>query len=296
MPILRSNCTLCRQKKAGPTFFCNNGAKFGIGTNSPNYILDVVGDINTSTLYRAGATAGVTQAAITPGSITIKGGIVTAISAGAAGNSGIAVAQTGHGFTAGQAVYFNGSAWALAQSNAAGTLGLALVVVVDVNNFIAVTQGLITGLSGLTAGQYYFVSDATPGALTTTEPTSTSSYSNPLLFALSTTTGIVLPFRPNSIVKQQTRVVTKTGNYTAVAGDIIFCNTASGGFTVTLPLSSTNPSAEIIVKKISADGNAVTIATSGSDKVDLSTTNYILDQSGDAMDVIADGTTNWGIV
>ena len=91
-------------------------------------------------------------------------------------------------------------------------------------------------------------------------------------------------------------MVAKTANYNAVAGDIIFCDTSAGGFSITLPLSSTNPSAEIIVKKKSADGNAVTINNSGSDTVDLSATNYILDQQGDALDVIADGGTLWGIV
>ena len=219
--------------------------------------------------------------------------------AGASGATGgqINVTQA-NSFSAGQAIYFDGSNWDLAQANAAGTLGVALVASTGLSGsaFTAILMGSVSGLLGLTAGQYYFVSDATPGALTTTEPTSTSSYSNPIILALTTTTAFVLPFRPNSIVKQQTRVVSKTSNYSAVAGDIIFCNTSAGGFSVTLPLSSLNPSAEIIVKKRSADGNAVTILTSGADMVDLSTTNYILDQSGDAMDVIADGTTNWGIV
>ena len=219
--------------------------------------------------------------------------------AGAAGSTGGQVSVTqSNSFSAGQAIYFNGTIWVLAQANAAGTLGVALVSSSGLSGsaFIAVFMGQVTGLSGLTSGQYYFVSDATPGALTTTEPTNTSSYSNPIVLALSTTMGFVLPFRPNSIVKQQTRVVAKTANYNAVAGDIIFCDTSAGGFSITLPLSSTNPSAEIIVKKKSADGNAVTIKNSGSDTVDLSTTNYILDQQGDALDAIADGGTLWGIV
>lgn len=111
----------------------------------------------------------------------------------------VAVNQVAHGFSTQQVVYFNGTVWALAQADASSTLGLAVVAVVDVDNFIAYLAGQVTGLSGLTAGQYYFVSDSVAGSLTTTEPTAQTSYSNPLLFALSATSGIVLPFRPSKI-------------------------------------------------------------------------------------------------
>ena len=111
----------------------------------------------------------------------------------------INVAQASHGFSTGNAVYYNGSAYVKAEANASTTLGLGVVTVTDANNFVFYMAGQITGLSGLTAGQYYFVSDATPGALTTTEPTASTSYSNPILLALSTTSGIVLPFRPSQV-------------------------------------------------------------------------------------------------
>ena len=108
----------------------------------------------------------------------------------------ILINQAAHGFTTGQAIYYTGTAWALAEANSASTLGIGLVIYVDTNNFYLCQSGLITGLSGLTAGQYYFVSDATPGALTSTSPVASTSFSNPLLFSLSTTSGIVIPFRP----------------------------------------------------------------------------------------------------
>jgi hypothetical protein len=112
-------------------------------------------------------------------------------------SNAILINQASHGFTTGQAVYYTGSAWALAKANAAGTLGIGIIVYIDANNFYLYQTGTISGLSGLTAGQYYFVSDATSGLLTVTEPTDINSYSNPLLFALSTTSGLVLPFRPS---------------------------------------------------------------------------------------------------
>jgi len=111
----------------------------------------------------------------------------------------VAVHQVAHGFTTGKVVYFTGSAWALAEANAATTLGIGLVYYIGVDNFSVCLLGLITGLSGLTAGQYYFVSDSSAGAITATEPVTVGNYSNPVLFALSTTTGMVLPFRPSQL-------------------------------------------------------------------------------------------------
>jgi hypothetical protein len=111
----------------------------------------------------------------------------------------IQITQTAHGFSTGEAVYFNGTTWLAAQANNSGTLGIGIVVVVNSNVFDLYQSGLISGLSGLTAGQYYFVSDTSAGSLSVNQPTSGASYSNPLLFALTTTTGLVLPFRPSVI-------------------------------------------------------------------------------------------------
>jgi len=61
------------------------------------------------------------------------------------------------------------------------------------------TEGEITGGSGLTAGEYYFVSDSVAGQLTTTEPTASTSYSNPLMQATSLTTAVMGQFRPSQI-------------------------------------------------------------------------------------------------
>jgi hypothetical protein len=123
----------------------------------------------------------------------------TASTGGGGGGTGDAIvfdaSKPSHGFTVGQALYYTGTTYALAQANVSNMLGLFLVYsVTDTNNFKVIQAGKITGLSGLTAGEYYFVSDVTAGALTTTEP---SAYSNPILFALSATEGIVLPYRPS---------------------------------------------------------------------------------------------------
>lgn len=58
--------------------------KVGIGTFNPQYQLDVAGDINTSTGFRVGGTAGVSLscsgATQTLGNVTVTGGIITAAS------------------------------------------------------------------------------------------------------------------------------------------------------------------------------------------------------------------------
>lgn len=120
-------------------------------------------------------------------------------SSGGGGSTSYAVSQAAHGFTTGQAVYYNGTTWLLAKADNASTLGVGVVQVVDANNFNVVTAGPLTGLTGLTAGQYYFVSDVTAGTLSLVEPTSSSSFSNPVLFAVSATVGIVLIERPTAI-------------------------------------------------------------------------------------------------
>lgn len=112
----------------------------------------------------------------------------------------VTIHQVGHGLTSGNPVYFDGANWQKARSNSSSTLGMALVQVTGPDDFILYLASQISiGLSGLTPGQYYFVSDSIVGALTTTEPTATGSYSNPILLALTASSGIVLPYRPNLI-------------------------------------------------------------------------------------------------
>lgn len=121
-------------------------------------------------------------------------------------------------YAVGSPVYFDGTNWVLADASASSSLGIAIVV----SGSTIVFSGYVSGLpdpnlpieqggvlvpgTSLIAGQYYFVSAAVPGALTLTEPT---TYSNPILFALSTTEAVVLPYRPS---------VTSTGGVTFSSG------------------------------------------------------------------------------
>jgi len=107
------------------------------------------------------------------------------------------VTQSSHGLAVGDVIYNNGTNYVKAQADNTTTLGLFVVsAVADTNTFTASFSGKIT-LSSLTAGQYYFVSTTNAGDFVSTEPT--SGYSNPILFALSTTEAVVLPYRPQDI-------------------------------------------------------------------------------------------------
>jgi len=86
----------------------------------------------------------------------------------------------------------------------------------------------------------------------------------------------------------------KTTTYTALAGDVVLANTTGGGFTITLPLSSSNRNQAIRVKKTSSDGNTVTVGVTGGDLIDGASTKTFTSQYT-SIDVIADGSGNWWI-
>ncbi len=90
-------------------------------------------------------------------------------------------------------------------------------------------------------------------------------------------------------------VVSKTANYTAVAGDMVLCDTSGGGFAVTIPLSASNTKKSIRVLKTSSDLNTLTPTASGSDTISGSATQPFNGQYTD-MEITADGTATWWIV
>lgn len=107
------------------------------------------------------------------------------------------ITQSSHGFSVGEVLYFDGSDFALAQADDEATSEVLGVVseVVDTNTFVLTPVGYISGLTGLTAGTTYYLSEATPGALTGTEPNGTGEVSKPVLVADSTTSGYVIQSR-----------------------------------------------------------------------------------------------------
>jgi len=121
--------------------------------------------------------------------------------------------QTAHGLSVGDVITINLSgayveATADLESNA-GVVGV-VVKVIDANAFRFKTSGYVSGLSGLTVGEIYYLQDA--GGLGTTEGTIV----RPVLVAVTTTEGIILTVSSGNAVDS---VFSRTGEVVAAASD-----------------------------------------------------------------------------
>lgn len=99
------------------------------------------------------------------------------------------IAQVAHGFTLGNIVYLNGSTWTKAKADAVATSGYVGVVsnatLPDV--FDLTYAGMVTGLSALTPGTVYYLSDATAGAAIIKGSLGADALPVPVFVAISTT-------------------------------------------------------------------------------------------------------------
>jgi hypothetical protein len=113
-------------------------------------------------------------------------GLETAIGAGGTVDK---ITQTAHAFLVGEVLYYTGTAYARALANAANTSEIVGMVsrVIDANTFEATLEGKVTGLTGLTAGEAYFLSPTVSGGITITEPTVLGQVSLPVGIAISAT-------------------------------------------------------------------------------------------------------------
>ena len=116
---------------------------------------------------------------------------------GSGGGSGASKEITqANSFAVGDVVYYTGSTYAKAQANAANTAeAIGVVSKASASKFTLTELGYITGLSGLTPGEVYFLSDSVAGGLTVNEPTTIGSISKPMLIADSATSAYVLNYR-----------------------------------------------------------------------------------------------------
>lgn len=161
-------------------------------------------------------------------------GIAVGGSGGGGGGSGVnlatTISQTAHGFTVGQVLALNGATYILARAdNAADAEVVGIVTsVIDANDFTMTFSGVVTGLSGLIAGDVYFLSAVTPGAMTPTNPTGSGQISKPLLIASSTTAGYFYNMRGQIVGGDNTGVT--PGTYLGLTVD------AAGRITAEVPL------------------------------------------------------------
>jgi len=113
---------------------------------------------------------------------------------GSGGSTTAEINQVNHGFAPLDAIYFDGAEWKKAIASDALTMASGVVVkVANVDQFTYAQAGRFTVPStGLTPGNYYFLSPTTAGGYVDEEP----AYSQPLIFIEDDTTILVVPYRP----------------------------------------------------------------------------------------------------
>ena len=117
---------------------------------------------------------------------------------GSASGATTEVTQSSHGLAVKDCIRHTGSAWTKARANSNSTLALGVVTAVtDSNTFTVAQSGRFELTShGLTVGQWYYLSESSAGALTTTEP----AISQPLVYVESANFLFVFPYRPTNLL------------------------------------------------------------------------------------------------
>lgn len=190
----------------------------------------------------------------------------------------------GEALTAGQTVYLSDGSgsktsgrWYLADadltyaSSEAAKTGMVIADIASGSTGTIRTDGVVTGLSGLTAGTSYYVS-ATAGTLTSTAPTLRR-----LIGIANTTTSLVLI--PTAPIPANTSTITTTGTQTALA--IPF---SDGPLTIFANNATLLTLQGVLAGK---DGQTLTIYSIGAGQVDLANQNG----SASAADRVINGVT-----
>jgi len=182
----------------------------------------------------------------------------------------IAITLTaGENLTKGDIVYFSGAnTVSKAKSNASSTMdaiGIATETINNTNSGIILLFGLIGGLSSLTAGAEYFVSDSSAGDITTTRPTTENYYIQKVGIAKSTTELIFSPSYSEVITASGgsgTAIInTFTAGESISKGQVVYLSSASTVSKAKSDSSSTMPAIGI-ANETKSSGN-IQIVTFG---------------------------------
>lgn len=207
------------------------------------------------------------------------------ISIPSAGAVTLAVTQA-NSFAGGEWVYLNGATYTAASNASAVTAEVVGVVAHSPaptgTTFTLQTNGILTGETGRTSGDVYFLDTA--GALTTTPPTAANTVVKPLMVGNSTTSGIMINFRgeineppsfpydlafiagysttgTNANVAVQNYgqlVMARTGSFT---GDVGYANTAPTGSAMILDVLKNGTTIYTVKPQFAASANTMTSGT-----------------------------------
>ena len=112
-------------------------------------------------------------------------------------------------------------------------------------------------------------------------------------YLLKSTTGGVLTWEEADAGGTSWQAV-KTGNFTAAAGQGVFCNTTSSAFTITLPAGTIGDEVSIVDYAGTFDSNALTVTADGSEKIFGSTDDLTVSTERAAFTLVfTDSTQGW---
>jgi len=130
------------------------------------------------------------------------------------------ISQEAHGLSVGNPIYFDGADWVKAQADSVDHVHVGIVsAVADVDNFTITISGTVSGLSGLTSGTWYYLSQNTAGEFVAIAPT--TGVVAAIFQATSTTTALIIPYIPQEEAVGSPITVdltVTTADVTAVAG------------------------------------------------------------------------------
>ena len=165
------------------------------------------------------------------------------------------ITQVGHGFNVGDVLYLNGSTYTKAIATSAAAAEVVGVVSrnIDTDTFEITLSGEVTGLTGLTAGEVYFLSAATAGLLTTTEPTVVGQVSVPVGVASSATSLYVAPKRGSVVGSSNARTqIALANNATTTVQNIAAYD--AGELTGWVSITATTPLRFYVAAQFSKNG------------------------------------------
>lgn len=211
------------------------------------------------------------------------------------------VTQASHGFSVGDMIRYSGSAWVKSKADVAANSEVDACVssVAGADDFVyALPFCELDIFTGLTAGTTYFLSAATSGAYTATEPTTADNVSKPVLRALTTTRAEFIWARGVEIPGYPTTATVTSSPYNALTTDTIIVSNPSPGaaITINLPAGASHLTGQVIIKDKAntATTNLITIVANGSETIDGSGTIYINTDRGSKLLVFVG--TEWSVV
>jgi len=167
-------------------------------------------------------------------------------------------------------------------------------------------KNLFFTLTGTLAGNRNFIMPTTAERIFIVKDSTDRSSSNyTLTVKTASGTGYIMPVAATALVYSngtntalgmlQKSYVTHTLDYTAVAGDQVFCDTKTTDvITITLPAGTINDEITLIDSQNYFASNNLTIEADGSEKINSSASNLTLSTNGQAITLVyANSTVGW---